>query len=61
METGRKFHEKKAGGGTPRRHGGSVHVGDGSPVPKPTGYGFAEKDANIQHFTAGTGNPSPTK
>ena len=35
-------------------------VGDGFPVPKPNSYEFAETDAKIKHFTAGTGNPSPT-
>ena len=35
-------------------------VGDGSPVPKPADYGFAINNVNIQHGTAGTGNPSPT-
>ena len=35
-------------------------VGDGFPVPQPTVYGFAENNMENQHFTAGTGNPSPT-
>ena len=36
-------------------------VGDGFPVPQPAVYGFAGKDAETIHFTAGTGNPSPTR
>ena len=35
-------------------------VGDGSPVPQPVVYGFADNDANMPPITAGTGNPSPT-
>ena len=47
MDLFRKFYE-------------NCSVGDGSPVPKPIVYGFAETNAKIQHITAGTGNPSPT-
>ena len=35
-------------------------VGDGFPVPKPGGYGFAGTNAKFLPGTAGTGNPSPT-
>ena len=31
-----------------------------TPGPQPADYGFAETDVKTTHFTAGTGNPSPT-
>ena len=47
--------------GFERPYGSQQHpVGDGSPVPKPDDYGFADTDVKIWHITAGTGNPSPT-